>query len=203
MLQEFKKIELEIPKSAERVLQKDECKTSLIFSENADFGIFSPEIKKNSNVNVFCPKIEQKKRQVHYYSFGNFSVMNLIFYYLDQIGSAEVLMSTYSISHNALMACISKREKGTLKNIRFIVDNRVRSLSPKPFDIMAKNFEYRCTAIHAKVALIWNENFNISIVTSQNATSNPKTERGTIFFEKEVFDFDKKIMENIYERGTT
>ena len=211
MLQEIKPISFEKPKSdfsangkvGAGLAPAQECQTAQIFSENADFGIFSSDIKKKCCENVFLPKTDQKKRQIHFYSFGNFSIMNLIFYYLEQIGSAEILMSTYSISHNALMSCVSKREKGIIKNIRFIVDNRVRSLSPKPFDIMAKNFDYRCTAIHAKVALIWNENYNITIVTSQNATNNPKTERGIISFDKEIFDFDKNIMEKLYERGTT
>jgi hypothetical protein len=38
-------------------------------------------------------------------------------------------------------------------------------------------FDYRCSSIHAKVALVWKDNWNISVVTSQNTTDNPKLER--------------------------
>jgi len=139
----------------------------------------------------------------HYWSYGNFNMMRLLFWILEQTGPTEILMSTYSISPKTLQGVISRREKGIIKDIRFIVDNRVRSLSPKPFALLAANFEYRCTAIHAKVACIWNEQWKISVVSSQNATDNPKVERGTIHTSAEVFEFDKRILENVFISGTT
>lgn len=183
--------------------EKKECCAFLHKTENSNFGIFEAKIPKVFDTFVCQSSLQSNGGQIHYYSFGNFSIMPLIFHYLDKIGSAEVLMSTYSISHNSLNLCLRKRQTGVLRRIRFIVDNRVRSLSPKPFDIMAKNFEYRTTSIHAKVACIWNENHQIVITTSQNATNNPKIERGTVSFDKEVFDFDYNMLEEIYERGTT
>ena len=84
-----------------------------------------------------------------------------------------------------------------------MIDNRVRSLSPKPFDMLVRNFDYRCISIHAKVACIYNENWKITIVSSQNATDNPKMERGTIFTGSDIFEFDKSVLEDGFERGTT
>jgi hypothetical protein len=139
----------------------------------------------------------------HYWSYGNFNMMRLIFWILEQIGPAEIVMSTYSISPKILQGVINRREKGIIKDIRFIIDNRVRSLSPKPFALLVANFPYRCTSIHAKVACIWNANWQISVVSSQNATDNPKIERGTIYTSAEVFEFDKQILENVFESGTT
>jgi len=139
----------------------------------------------------------------HYWSYGNFNMMRLIFWILEQTGPAEIILSTYSISTKTLQGIINRREKGIIKDIRFIMDNRVRSLSPKPFAILAANFEYRCTSIHAKVACIWNDQWKISVVSSQNATDNPKIERGTIHTSAEVFEFDKHILENVFDAGTT
>ena len=68
--------------------------------------------------------------------------------------------------------------------------------------MLSTAFDYRCTSIHAKVALLWNDNWNISVVTSQNATDNPKMERGTIFTDIETFNFDKNALENEFLRGT-
>jgi len=39
-------------------------------------------------------------------------------------------------------------------------------------------------------------------VTSQNATDNPKLERGTIFTDRSVFDFDLNVLEDEFKRGT-
>jgi hypothetical protein len=52
------------------------------------------------------------------------------------------------------------------------------------------------------VALVWNETWNLSIVTSQNATDNPKLERGVIFTDPAVFNFDKTVLEDAFNRGT-
>ncbi len=76
-------------------------------------------------------------------------------------------------------------------------------MSPKPFQMLTKSFDYKCISVHAKVALIWNDKWNITIVTSQNATDNPKMERGIIFTDKEIFDFDYKILTDEFNRGTT
>jgi hypothetical protein len=138
----------------------------------------------------------------HYWSYGNFNMMRLIFWILEQTGPAEILLSTYSISPKTLQGVINRREKGLIKDIRFIVDNRVRSLSPKPFDLPVASFDYRCTSIHAKVACIWNGDWTLSVVSSQNATDNPKLERGTIHTSPEVFEFDRRILENAFKSGT-
>lgn len=139
----------------------------------------------------------------HYWSFGNFNLMRLVFWILDQIGPSDIILSTYSISPKTIQGVINRREKGIIRDIRFIVDNRVRSLSPKPFSLLVSNFDYRCTSIHAKVACIWNDKWHVTVVTSQNATDNPKAERGTIFTDKQIFDFDKKVLEDVFQRGTT
>jgi len=139
----------------------------------------------------------------HFYSFGNFNMMKLIFWVLEQTGPADIIMSTYSISPKTITGVLNRREKGTIRNIRFLVDNRVRSLSPKPFDMLVANFDYRCISIHAKVACVWNDNWNITIVSSQNATDNPKMERGTIYTGLDIFNFDKQVLEDAFIRGTT
>jgi hypothetical protein len=40
-------------------------------------------------------------------------------------------------------------------------------------------------------------------VTSQNATDNPKIERGTIFTDTSIFNFDLKTLEDVFSHGTT
>lgn len=139
----------------------------------------------------------------HFWSFGNFNMMRLVFWILEQTGPADVIMSTYSISPKTIQGVLNRRERGQIRNIRFIVDSRVRSLSPKPFDMLVANFDYRCISIHAKVACIYNENWKVTVVSSQNATDNPKMERGTIFTGNDVFEFDKKVLEDAFKRGTT
>lgn len=140
--------------------------------------------------------------QKHYYSDGNFNLMRLVFHLLKQTGPADILMTTYSISQATLEAVIQRQNTGLIRSIRFIIDNRVKVMSPKPFQYMKENFNFRCISLHAKVALIGNDNWNVTIVTSQNATDNPKLERGIIFTDPRIYDYDHQILEDAFNRGT-
>lgn len=144
-----------------------------------------------------------KGKEHHYYSWGNFNLVRLIAYLIKQTGPVHVMMTSYSFSTKSIEQLQNYINKGSILTFRVILDNRVRVMSPKPFQMIASSFNYRCMSLHAKVALLWNDHWNISIVTSQNATDNPKLERGTIFTSHEVFEFDLKILEHAFERGTT
>ncbi|MBQ8936695.1 MAG: hypothetical protein IJ754_08065 [Bacteroidaceae bacterium] len=141
----------------------------------------------------------------HFYSKGAFNLVQLVLYLLRQTGPAHVFLSSYSIAEDSLAALKRREEKGELLSIRFLIDNRVRSISPKPFAYLAEAFhgKYRCCALHAKVALLWNSEWHVAVVTSMNATHNPKLERGIIYTSKEVFDFDLKTLEDEFDQGTT
>lgn len=141
-------------------------------------------------------------KDTHYYSFGNFNLVRLIMYIINQTGPAHAFMTSYSFSHKSISQIQNRLDNKKLLSFKVIVDNRVKTMSPKPFQMLSGSFNYRCTSIHAKVALIWNDNWKVSIVTSQNATDNPKLERGTIFTNPAVFNFDLKTLENEFNRGS-
>jgi hypothetical protein len=140
-------------------------------------------------------------KTTHYYSYGNFNLVRLMLHIIKQTGPVHAFMTSYSFSQKSIEAIQRQIETKNFLSFKVIVDNRVRSLSPKPFQMLIESFDYRCSSIHAKVALLWNDMWNISIVTSQNATDNPKLERGTIFTDKSVFDFDLNALNKEYERG--
>jgi hypothetical protein len=140
-------------------------------------------------------------KTTHYYSYGNFNLVRLMLHIIKQTGPVHAFMTSYSFSQKSIEAIQRQIETKNFLSFKVIVDNRVRSLSPKPFQMLIESFDYRCSSIHAKVALLWNDKWNISIVTSQNATDNPKLERGTIFTDKAVFDFDLNALNKEYERG--
>ena len=141
-------------------------------------------------------------KDTHYYSWGNFNLVRLIIYLIRQTGPVHCLMTSYSFSQTSIEQLQNRIEKKDLLSFRVIIDNRVKTMSPKPFQMLMQSFDYRCTSVHAKVALLWNDKWKLSIVTSQNATDNPKLERGTIFTDHSVFDFDLKVLEDEFKRGT-
>ena len=141
----------------------------------------------------------------HFYSDGAFNLMQLISYVLKQTGPANLFLTTYSISDDSINTLRLKTKQGSLLSVRFIIDNRVRSMSPKNFDYLTGAFPglYRCRALHAKVVLIWNDEWHITLIGSQNATKNPKLECGVIHTSEEVFKFHKNILDYEFDKGTT
>lgn len=141
----------------------------------------------------------------HFYTRGAFDLIQLVLFILKQVGPSDVVISSYSIAEQTLKTIKRMCDKGEIRSIRFLIDNRVRSISPKPFNVLVTSFPdcYRCLALHAKVALISNDDWKITVVGSQNATHNPKLERGIIHTDPKIFDFDKMILDDEFNSGTT
>jgi len=180
-------------------LIKSKSEPISLIQENADASVFVAEIDKSLTKAIGQL---QNGKTTHFYSWGNFNLVRLIMYILKQTGPAHAFMTSYSFSQKSIEQLKNRMDKNELLSFRVIIDNRVKSMSPLPFQMLKTCFDYRCTSIHAKIALIWNENWHISIVTSQNATDNPKLERGTIFTDTTVFNFDLNTLENEFHRGT-
>lgn len=162
--------------------------------------LMAEALLKPNNLGVINPGTDK-----HFYSKGAFNLIQLVLYLLKQTGPAHVFISSYSISEDSLSTLLRYSNQGDILSIRFLIDNRVRTISPKPFDFLVTSFPnaYRCCALHAKVALIYNDQFALSVVGSQNATHNPKLERGIIHTNKDVFDYDLKMLNHEFNTGTT
>lgn len=140
---------------------------------------------------------------INFWSYGSFSLHELMFYLLQQTGPAHISMCTWSISQDAIEKIIRKYQKKEILSIRFLLDPRVKVCKAKPLQMLSANFPYKIIRVHAKVVTIENSAWKISIVSSQNATTNPKLERGVIFTSDEIFNFDKTVFEHEFNSERT
>lgn len=139
-----------------------------------------------------------QNEEINYWSFGRFAQHDLLFYLLKQTGPAHVEVATWSICMEAMERILRMVADGSILSIRFILDPRVKVRNPQPLQILIKNFPYVLTACHAKVTLIHNESWNLSVVTSQNMTRNPRMERGIISTSPEIFQFDQEVFNDTF-----
>ena len=169
-------------------------------TEEKDDEVVLQVISSPEGLGTLCPG-----KSKHYYSSGAFNLIQLVLYILRQTGPAHVLLATYSISDRSITTLRNHISHGDILSIRFLIDNRVRSINPKSFDYLLTAFpgQTRCRTLHAKVALVWNDDWHVSVVGSQNATHNPKLERGIVHTSKDIFNFDKQVLEDEFEHGTT
>ena len=129
---------------------------------------------------------------IHYASIGDWSMHDLLFHLLKQTGPAKVYISTWSVSENAVRMLIDKMNNGEITKMSAVFDWRVKMRRPEAFELAKFNIsDIRLTTCHAKVTVIENDEWNISIVGSANYTNNPRIESGVISCDKTASGFHK------------
>lgn len=173
-------------------------RVNVLDRSESDIEVIAGVLERTSQLGTINQGIDK-----HFYSNGAFNLVQLMLYVLKQTGPAHVFLSTYSIAEDSISTLRRYVDDGTILSIHFLIDNRVRSISPKPFAHLIASFPdaYRCTSLHAKVALISNDDWHVSIVGSQNATHNPKLERGIIHTSEDIWRFDNNIMYEQFNEG--
>lgn len=156
------------------------------------------EILKKKMVNI-----PDENQAFHYVTNGDFSMSECLLYCLKLAGPSDIFVATWSISELAIRQLLIMKEKGFVKSCQFILDPRVKVRNPKPLQLLQNNFPFAYVACHAKVSLIKSDKHHIDIVSSANLSRNPRIERGVIYNNKEIFDFDKKWMDDAFNRRTT
>lgn len=139
----------------------------------------------------------------HFVTNGRWSMPDVIFYVLNQIGPASLKVATWSISEDAIRRILNRYQKGIIQDIEFLLDPRVKVRNPNPLSMVRKNFPFAMEANHAKVTLLANDEHFVTISSSANLTNNPRIEVGYISGNKELYDFHFKWITDAIKRGTT
>ena len=81
------------------------------------------------------------------------------------------------------------------------IDPRVHRAAPEPLQLLRSNFETVIAPVHAKVTVIGNKDWKISVCGSVNFTSNPQPERGVIQCIPEIYETDRRILDGEFAKG--
>lgn len=127
----------------------------------------------------------------HLVSLGRWSMHHMLFHILKITGPADVYATTWSISEDVVRHLVEGLTQGLIKSMNFIFDYRVRKYKPAAYFLAKQHFTSRVTSCHAKVTIIKNDSFDISIIGSANYTRNDRIEVGVIFTDKQTSEFHK------------
>ena len=132
----------------------------------------------------------QPGHSYHYASAGLWSVHELLFHFLQQTGPADVTIATWSVTEDAVRMLVAGIESGILRKLRLLIDARVIRRNASAYAFVRAHAELvRITACHAKVTVIRNEHWSISINGSPNYTNNPRIESGVVTESGLIADF--------------
>lgn len=140
----------------------------------------------------------EKEQTIHFMSRGEWSMHDLLEHVLRQTGAANVWLTTWALTEEPVRKLFFLKEEGLLQSLSCIVDYRLRVRKPEPLQLLegiAARIAF--TQCHAKVSIIENADWSVSIVGSANYTKNPRIEAGTICSSKQVARFHKEWIKAI------
>lgn len=153
----------------------------------------------------YLKEIDWKERDktYHFTSNGRFALHDILIHIAARTENPECIVSSFNLSEIAAKLFIRAFDKGIFKSLAFILNAQKKSNFADAVKLIDGKFPMVFTNIHAKVGLIWNDYRFVTVVTSGNLSSNGNVERGFISTSKEVFDFDKKWIDELFKHRDT
>jgi len=135
-------------------------------------------------------------------TFGQFSLIDALCVILDQIGPADVVVSSWTAADAHLEKTASMIESASIRDFKMILDRSFETRQPEYCYHMRKLFGADCirhVRSHAKFLLIRNEEWNIVVRTSMNLNENPRLENIEITDDPAFADFFQLVVDDIFE----
>jgi hypothetical protein len=142
-------------------------------------------------------KTIEKNRHYHYSTGGQWSLHELVAYLVQLTGPCKVWKCTWAISEDSVRSLLELRERGMITDIKCLYSYKITENKSKAYFLAKENFDVVLTHCHAKVTVLKNEEWSISICGSQNDTRNPRIERGVICTDRAIAEADITWMEAV------
>lgn len=123
---------------------------------------------------------------------GQFSLMDLVIAVLDQVGVADVIVSTWTadLRDAAMVRSLVMNER--IRSFRLLCDRSLLARDPAYVETLLEFFgpeAIRTSRTHAKLALIGNDRWHVAIRTSMNLNRNTRFEQFDLDDDPAVYEF--------------
>lgn len=136
-----------------------------------------------------CSKILPNST-IPYFSKGNVQLHHILLDILQQVGEADIFISSFTISEEFIRKLYKLKQEGIIKSLKLLIDLRSAKKAVNLSYFLSKVAdEIYLANNHSKIMLIKTEQYHVSIVTSQNQTRGNRYEAGMICTNKDVYDF--------------
>jgi hypothetical protein len=117
---------------------------------------------------------------IPFWSDGDFSTHDLLEHVIAYTGKADIYLTAFSISEDAIRRLLLIKEDGLINNITCLFNNQmIRFKTVLYWFISNITTNIRFAPCHAKVIIITGK-FSVMIITSGNLTKNRRLESGVI-----------------------
>lgn len=123
------------------------------------------------------------------YLSDKLQVADVLQWILNQTGPAHVQMTSFSISEEFLRRIFFIEKTKLIQSLDIVLDFKATNKTLILWPFIAQTVEHCYLASnHSKILLVYNDNWTVSVVMSQNLTRGNRFESGFISTERHVFD---------------
>lgn len=172
--------------------KRQEQQQSIVGSEKFDF-VNAASLKFFKE---YLKDIEHN-RHYHFWTGGQWNMHDLLGYLIGITGKADIYFTTWAISEDAVRYLIFLKENKLVSSIKTVFDYKCKEQKSQAFLLAKNNFETALARIHAKVLVIENKDWAITVMGSANWTRNPRAERQMLCTCRDVALNDMKIINQL------
>lgn len=145
-------------------------------------------MKRNTTINAVLKSLEDKPYQA--YLSNVLQVADILEWILEQVGTAEVWQTSFSISEEFLRRLFFIEKSGKVKKFHLVLDHKATNKTLKLWAFISQVIERTYLADnHSKILLVKSEaGDTVCVVTSQNLTRGNRSESAFITTDKEIFN---------------
>lgn len=133
-------------------------------------------------------------------SNGQFSLSDLCEEILEQIGPADLDLSTWTASTHDASRKIELFRSGVIRKLRMLIDDIFTKAHPDIVrEVLELGGEVRIVKTHAKFALFRNDKVQLTLVTSMNLNANPRVEFFQVSACPDMASFFQRLVDQACE----
>lgn len=146
----------------------------------------------------------EKETHYHFCTAGSWSLHDMIALICEKIGISRLYLTTWTITEEPMRVLFRLIDQGLISDLNCLFDYRIEKRKAEAFQLAKVNASnIKLTKVHAKVAVLINDDWAVTITGSANLTKNPRIEAGTISTLRETALFHSQWITNEIENGNT
>ncbi|MBR5594342.1 MAG: C4-dicarboxylate ABC transporter [Bacteroidaceae bacterium] len=144
-------------------------------------------MKRNTSIDQVLKPLGDRQYQA--YLSNVLQVADILEWILEQVGTAEVWQTSFSISEEFLRRLFFIEKGGQVKRFNLVLDHKATNKTLKLWAFITQVIQRTYLADnHSKILLVRSEaGDTVSVVTSQNLTRGNRSESAFITTDKEIF----------------
>lgn len=130
--------------------------------------------------------------------------LGLLGWLLEQTGAAHVAVTTFSTSDAFLCGVVNLRKRGLIHSSVLVADVKASRKTLKLTRLMSEAFdEVKLSLNHSKMILVANDEWLVSVITSQNQTYGDRAECTYITTDRDVYHHLNNMLNDLLDDSTT